>query len=224
MAALRRAATDLTNSVHRPLDVAYAIDRALAASRAEGPLKGRVDPARIGVAGHSFGAYTALAVAGQGSDRVARLRDPRVRAAIVMSPPANRVGAAAFSGIAIPVLLMTGTLDESPIGNSTAADRRKIFPLLTGAEAFLLVLNGGDHMVFSGRGRTASSLPIPGWQGDPAKDAGFQACIKATSLAFLDAFLRGDATAKRWLSSETGARALIGPRDTWEHHPAPSKP
>ena len=62
-------------------------------TEAIGMLKGKLDLKHVGVGGHSFGAHTAMAVAGQGpgntsvaATRVMSLRDDRVIAAIAMSP------------------------------------------------------------------------------------------------------------------------------------------
>ena len=59
--------------------------------REPGALRGRLDLSRVGMAGHSFGAWTTLAVAGEvfvgpGGQEVS-LTDPRVKAAIPMSAP-----------------------------------------------------------------------------------------------------------------------------------------
>ncbi len=62
--------------VNQPRDMSFVITRLLAECSAAG----KIDPSRIAVAGQSDGAETALAVA---YDR--RFRDPRVRAAIVLS-------------------------------------------------------------------------------------------------------------------------------------------
>ena len=89
LGALLSAAT-AANAIARAQDVSFAIDRALA----EPALAGRLRGAGVGVAGHSFGANTALMVAGARFEldgREQRFGDPRVRAAIVLSPPALRV-------------------------------------------------------------------------------------------------------------------------------------
>ena len=94
-------------------------------------MAGRLDLGRIGVAGHSFGAHTALAVAGMllvGPDgRELSLADSRVKAAIIMSPPAPRrpgLAGAIYAPIHIPCLHLTGTRDESPLGLTAVADLR----------------------------------------------------------------------------------------------------
>lgn len=62
-----------------------------------------------------------------------------------------------------------------------------------------MTFEGGDHMIFSGRFRR---------QAHP-KDALFQERIRAGSVAFWDACLRGDARAKDWLE-RGGYAAVLG--------------
>jgi predicted dienelactone hydrolase len=58
VADLRKAAQDPANAVNRPLDVRFAIDQLARAQKEDKLLKGRLDLDRLGMAGHSFGAYT----------------------------------------------------------------------------------------------------------------------------------------------------------------------
>jgi predicted dienelactone hydrolase len=217
----------LSNAVNRPHDVSFAIDRLLELNAKEGPLKGRIDAQKIGIAGHSFGAYTAMAIAGQAFARGVSFRDERVRAAVVMSPPVHQPKATQFKPITIPLLLMTGTLDESPLASGAAAEggsdvdkRRTTFDMLIHSDRYLLIFEGGDHMVFSGRPPGLESVKIPGTGGDAAKDAHFQDFVKASSLRFFDAYLKADQTALHWLSAEDGATALLGKDGTWKHEKA----
>ena len=65
MEAMRQSLKDLRNSINRPLDVRFAIDQMEKMNRDKGPLHGRLDLNIIGMAGHSFGAWTTLAVIGE---------------------------------------------------------------------------------------------------------------------------------------------------------------
>jgi len=207
MGASRRAAADPGNMVNRPRDISFAIDRMERMNGEESPLQGRLDLEHVAVAGHSFGAYTTLAAAGEvftlpGGRQVA-LGDPRVKAAIPMSAPVpNKRGDldAAFGKIVIPCFHMTGTKDDSPIGETTAAERRLPFDHSNASDQFLITFAGGDHMIFSGRPRAL---------GEGARDAVFQNVIKQATVAFWDCYLRGSAEARTWLT-DGGLKATLG--------------
>ena len=190
------AAADPRNARDRALDVRFVLDRLEALNREASPLKGRLDLGAIGMAGHSFGAWTTLAVAGELFGPLGRLSfaDPLVHAGIAMSAPVPRRGAdldQVFGQIKIPILHMTGTLDDSPIGDTKAEERRVPFDHIRGADQYLVTFQGGDHMIFSGRFVGARKR-----QKDPL----FQGLIRQGTTAFWDAYLKGDAKAKSWLA------------------------
>src|SRR5438105_1111385 len=66
--------------VSQPADVRFVIDGLLRLAHGRGPLRGLVDPQRIGAAGHSLGGVTTLGLVANTC-----CRDRRVRAAIVMA-------------------------------------------------------------------------------------------------------------------------------------------
>ncbi len=199
MQAMRKAAANPVNALHRPKDVGFALDEMLRLNAEASPFQGRLDLERIGVAGHSFGAWTTLIVAGElivgpNGNEIMDLSDKRIKAAIPMSAPAPEHEAqrrAAFRRMRVPCLHMTGTEDTSPINDTTAAERRVPFDHARGADQYLLTFAGGDHMVFSGRLRRKR-----------AGDDWMQSLILQTSTAFLDAYLREDAEALAWLREE----------------------
>ncbi|HYG61513.1 MAG TPA: alpha/beta fold hydrolase [Thermoanaerobaculia bacterium] len=203
--SMRAASSDPANSIARPLDVRFTIDRLEALNREASPYKGRLDLEDLGVAGHSFGAYTALAVAGQmfvRGNREMSLADPRVKAVLAMSAPAPArkwQADKSYSRIKVPVLHMTGTRDDSPIGDTRASERRIPFDRISAVDQYLLVLNGGDHMVFSGARRPTASSD---------KDPVFLDLILMSSTAFWDVYLRGDTAARAWLANGGFEKAL----------------
>lgn len=211
MQAMRQAAADPANAINRPLDVRFAIDQMEKMDKEDSPFKGRLDLKNIGMAGHSFGSYTTLAIAGQtfvlprGGEQ--QLDDPRVKAAIPMSSPVPRnkeQHAKAFGSIKIPCLHMTGTEDTSPINDTTAEERLIPFQRAKLADAYLVNFKGGDHMIFSGRGRMR---PKDG-------DARFQELIRQSAIAFWDAYLKGNAKAKSWLGDDF--EKILGADGTFE--------
>jgi predicted dienelactone hydrolase len=214
MPSLREAAIRPENAVNRARDVSFVLDEMARLNGAPGLFQGRVNPERIGLAGHSFGANTALVAAGQvfilpGGQTIGFI-EPRIKAAIPMSAPVPRSRndlERVFGAIAVPCLHMTGTLDDSPIGETIAADRRLPFDHIVGTDQYLVIFNGGDHMIFSGRPRNAG--------GRDEKDTLFQDLVRQSTTAFWDAYLLGDARARSWLSGG-GLASLLGGDGTLE--------
>ncbi|WP_160164483.1 alpha/beta hydrolase family protein [Pedosphaera parvula] len=206
MKALQRSTLNLQNAINRPQDVSFVINQVEKLNKDDKDFKGWLDLARIGMAGHSFGAYTTLAIAGEVFVTLAGERsapDPRVKAAIAMSAPVPRLKSqydVAFSKIKIPCFHMTGTKDNSPIGDTKAEDRRVPFDHINGVDQYLITFEGGDHMIFSGRPRGLA---------DDGKDAIFHKLICENSTAFWDAYLKGDAKAKGWLAAG-GSEKILG--------------
>jgi predicted dienelactone hydrolase len=206
LASMRESIADPQNAVARPLDVRFVLDRLEKLNQGGSPLAHRLDLSRVGMAGHSFGAWTTLVVAGQrigrevASGSAPTYADPRVKAAIAMSAPVPRKREdleSAFAPIHIPILHMTGTLDDSPLGETSAAERRIPYDHIHGADQYLVTFTGGDHMIFSGHLMERSERG--------AKDARFQDLILQGTTAFWDAYLKGDAGAKSWLARGYGA-------------------
>jgi dienelactone hydrolase len=230
LAALRRAA-NARNLVLRAEDVPAVLDALEAWNAAPGhPLAGALDLSRVGMSGHSFGAVTTQAVAGQavagqavagqavagqavaghsGPDGRTPFLDARIGAAVLMSPsvPRNVTAEAAFGRVSLPWLLMTGTRDGSPIGNTTVADRLAVYPALPPGNTFELVLHDAEHSAFGDRA-------LPGERAG-RRNPNHHRAILALSTAFWDAYLRGDATALTWLRSDA-ARSVLEPEDRWQ--------
>jgi predicted dienelactone hydrolase len=207
--AMRRAVADPQNAADRVDDLRFALSRLVAAAAGADPFAGRIDPARIGAAGHSFGAATVLATAGQrflgpaGDERCHA--DPRVAAVLAMSSPRAVTAhpedpARPFAAVAVPCLHLTGTRDDSPLNDTRAAERRLPFDHIRGRDQVLVTFAEGEHMVFAGERRLF---------GDGAHDARIHAAVVRASLAFWNAYLGGDAAAQRWLL-DGGLADLLG--------------
>jgi dienelactone hydrolase len=152
---------DLPN---QPGDIRFVISRVLAASRlGSDPLAGMVDPGAIAVTGHSDGGDTALAVAYD-----PRYRDPRVRAAVILSGaeiPAG--GTFTFPAAGPPLLATQGTADTVNLPSLTQA-----FFEAAGRPKYLLRLLAAEH------------LP-PYTEQQPQLGI-----VERVSLAFLDGYLK----------------------------------
>lgn len=213
MQAVKRAAASPANALARPGDVSFVIDELTRQNKdPKSVLHGRLDLEHLGAAGHSFGGFTVMAIAGQSfRGGTSPLADPRVKAVIQMSAPViggQRVPKENFDGIRMPVFHMTGTKDDSPVGETMAADRRIPYDRMQHAPTCLVVFQGGDHMIFSGR-----------MQQDPQReveDEAFQKLICRSTTAFWDAHLKNNADSRKWLY-DGGFVKLLGPAGTFEH-------
>jgi len=155
---LQAGISDPDNLRNRPKDISFVIDRA----GKEPKLAGIVDMERIGVAGHSFGAYTAMAIGGMAVDlpeaKGVSFRDPRVKDVLPMSPEGSGVmgiGKDSWSDFGSPVLFLTGTKDYGS-GGRAASWRREAFDSVRGVDDYLFTIEGAGHMTFGGPGTSAA--------------------------------------------------------------------
>lgn len=207
MEAMKKAAS-AENFQLRVADVPAVLDQLERWNKDDPALKGRLDLTRVGMSGHSFGAVTTQAVSGQAFPLGKGFTDPRVKAAVVMSPGTPRAGDAkkAFADVKLPWLLLTGTNDTSPIGEQTVETRLAVFPALPAGGKYELVLDKAEHSAFTDR-----ALP-----GDKeARNPNHHKAILAVTTAFWDAYLRGDADARRWLDGD-GPRSVLEKADRWQ--------
>lgn len=169
----------------------------------------RIDGDHLALAGHSMGAWVVQAMAGQRPDgEHAPLIDRRFRAFVAMSstgPSEAALAKAQFGGIGRPLLVITSTADGVPANAAAdfAADQRaRRLSLFTGASAdgrkALLLLDGGDHLLFAGDTRKA-----------PDDMARQDRVARVTSLWWRH-WLLGDARAEKAL-----ARPPLGKADQW---------
>lgn len=195
--ALKKAARDWRAGIDRYEDVEFVIDSVKKLRKGKGLLRGHVDMKRIGFSGHSYGARTTLAVAGEKMGRRGRsFKDKRIKAAIAYSPALARRSKdpeSALSPIDIPLFHMTGTEDATPGLGLTAEDRQKPFAVIASSPQYLLVLEGGDHGVFNGERLRGGPRPT---------DEAQWRIIKGASLAFWQAYLNDDKKARRWLDED----------------------
>lgn len=210
--ALKHAA-NAENLVLRAGDVHATLDalERWTAPASGSPLAGRLDLQRVGMSGHSFGAVTTQAVGGEEfvmrRGEVRRATDPRIRAALMMSPSAPRRGTPteAFGHVEIPWFLMTGTLDASPIGGATPESRLQVFDALPPGNKYELVLEGAEHSAFGDRALPGETHP---------RNPNHHRAILALSTAFWDATLKGDPDARAWLDGP-GPAEILETADRW---------
>ncbi|WP_395698846.1 alpha/beta hydrolase family protein [Aquabacterium sp.] len=183
-----QAATQESEAMARVQDLHFALDQLLG-----GELAPLIDAQRIVAAGHSYGANTTLLAVGARIERDGHelaLRDPRLRAAIVISAPpfyGERAAERVLGAIAVPTLHITATEDviRVPGHYSPASDRVAVFDATGGPDKTLAVFAGGSHSIFTDRAGTGGATLNP-----QVKRA-----TQALSLAFLRRVFDGDGSA-----------------------------
>jgi predicted dienelactone hydrolase len=135
---------------NRPLDVSFLIDTMLAASfDPDGPWFARIDPNRIGVAGHSFGGYTALAMAAgihRPADGIDVAPDPRVRAIAPIAPASSFFADAELAGIDIPVFLLSASEDTT---TPVVPETTRPWDLIEARPLYRADIQGAGHIHFA---------------------------------------------------------------------------
>jgi len=165
-------------------------------------IPGQFDTDRVAVAGHSFGGVIAMAKAGlwvrtpHGGRR--QYRDPRIRGAVIMSGVGqmdDMMAPDAFSGLTVPLIATGGTLDVGNTGGPVIHPwewRMSPYTLAPAGDKYSVVLENGDHYLGGLICRTDR-----GGDDDP-EGAAIDAAL---TLAFLDAYVKGDRAAARFLAT-----------------------
>jgi predicted dienelactone hydrolase len=220
--SIRDAANDPKICADRFYDVAFAVQQ-VEKNELSQVLRGRLDPERIGVSGHSLGGITTQVIAGQDVKGYGQQFSlPKLKGAVILSPSPPRPGfgdsATAFKDMKMPMLSITGTADTPPDKSFPATERRVPFDRTSNVDQWLMVLDGANHFTFSGnleRPRIASLLP--GMEADPRLVENHDK-VKAATLAFWRWTLLDDATAKGQLT--TVLPKVVRPNGSLEYKPA----
>jgi dienelactone hydrolase len=196
----------------RPADIRFMIDRTLDGTA--GNLASLVDADRVGMTGHSFGGWTTLAVTAC---------EPRIGAALPLAPaggssplPAEllRRSLTFEWGRDVPTLFLVAERDSLlPL-----AGMRELFERTHGTKK-MVVLKNADHMHFCDRVEEVHELfrmiPPPGdferiaktvppiTELCPGKHA--YTFVRGLGLAHMDACLKADASAARFLAGDIAA-------------------
>ena len=111
----------------------------------------------IGMAGHSFGSYTVFALCGQDVSKLGddmHFRDDRIKCAIAISPhPVVKNPEQAYDEVNLPMLHITGKLDNSPFGYFDPIQRRIPYDAIKAPNQYLMTFEFADHMVFAAQRR-----------------------------------------------------------------------
>jgi predicted dienelactone hydrolase len=221
MQALHRITQDADAMLGRPKDVSFAIDQAISWNESSPELKGRIDTKKIGMMGHSYGAYTTLVVCGARpihdylipaqnppTGLAGDLSDPRVTFGFPMSPQpigGTYFGEDSYNTINRPLVCLTGPKDDWKTfdGKVMPGERRlEVFKLLPPGEKYFFWLENADHMSFSDGPKAVGPF-----RTGAMPDA--QRISKALMVVSCDYYLKGKKSAAEFIS-EAYVNSLCG--------------
>ncbi len=178
-------------------------------------LKGKMDQKRIGVGGHSYGAFTTQMIGGVLLDmpngpKAQRFNDNRPRALMLLSPQGktqNGLTESSWKKMTRPTMSMTGSNDTGVMGQ-LASWREDPFTYSPPGDKYLVFIDGAFHMSFTGalaqgdNPQLARRPILARLVGRTDQKAIFD-YAKIASIAFWDAYLKTDANAKAYLKSDS---------------------
>ncbi len=201
----------------RPRDLSFVIDTLPELERELPELRGKIDHSAIGVAGHSFGAYVTIQLAGARIDLPDQpdvsFQDLRASAFLAISPQGpGQYGLTVNSWreIYAPVMMITGTEDRGWDGKPVEW-RLEGFERMVKGNKYCLVIRGANHFSFGDRVlvdqvyRHSRGHPIPdasaSAQVTPLLQHRIHQYVKLASLTFWDSYLKRQPFSKQVLSS-----------------------
>jgi predicted dienelactone hydrolase len=198
---------------NRVADVRFVLDEIGRRHAAGAPGWRSARPNALGMSGHSFGAHTTLAMAGQRFPAEDPVREERLAAFVAFSPslPAQGNPIASFAGITRPMLSLTGTRDEDVIGNGSTPERRAaVYDAFPAGRKAMLLLHDADHMTFGGQAGRALWLRRRDVEAARLESQHHRVIAGLTTDWWL-AHLANDAPARARLAQPAG----LGASDRW---------
>ena len=178
-------------------------------------LRSKIDQRRIGVGGHSYGAFTTQMIGGvrvdiPGRPKSQSFADDRPRAFLLLSPQGkseNGLTESSWQNVSRPMMSMTGSNDTG-MGGLLADWRKDPFTYSPPPDKYFVFIDGAFHMSFTGGLAEPQIVQGPRRQliSRLAKGTDQKAVfdyVKIAGIAFWDAYLKDDAQAKAYLKSNS---------------------
>ncbi|MBX9769972.1 MAG: acetylxylan esterase [Candidatus Obscuribacterales bacterium] len=215
------ARKDYKGWIDRCRDLSFVIDSLETLNNEHPLLKGKIDQSRIGIAGHSYGAYTAMLLAGAQLEYIDdypfdKLHDKRIKSALVLSPPGTGqqgLTKDSFKSLTLPTMFMTGSRDKGLSGQPPEW-RIEPFNFCPPGDKYLVFIEGANHFTFAaGRATLVTNQPGPsatilGGTQYPARltskfdQRAILGHIKLASTCFWNAYLKEDPASRAYLASD----------------------
>ncbi|MFQ3594474.1 MAG: hypothetical protein SNJ82_14960, partial [Gemmataceae bacterium] len=169
-------------------------------------LKNKLNKDRIGVSGHSYGACVSMLIGGvtvEANGKTRSYADSRVKCVLPFSAAGTGeygLTKESWKKADTPALYVTGTKDIRP--GHDASWRNEPFDLSPPKNKHLLIIEGANHFSFGGGPMRSGLLG--------RSDDAYGPLVKASSLAFWDAYLKDVPEAKAFLKADSGMVKFAG--------------
>jgi predicted dienelactone hydrolase len=221
--------------IYRPLDVSYLLDVLEQLDRDDPSFALNLN--QVGVVGHSFGGYTALALAGAdlNFDQLQQdcanlddvfnlslllqcralelrhteynLRDKRVKAAIAINPIVSSISGR--DGLSQIQIPVTIVSSSADKVAPALPEQIQPFTWLNAKEKYLVLLAGETHFSAAGQSQKTEPLPLPAALIGPEPKLA-RRYIQALSVAFFETYVAGSKQYRPYLSADY-AQAISQP-------------
>ncbi|MEH6592184.1 MAG: alpha/beta fold hydrolase [Halioglobus sp.] len=169
----------------------------------------KADVSRLGITGHSFGAFSAQQFGGAGTfdpdtEEFLYFPDPAVKAIVAISPPGpmfDTITAGSWQRLSTPNLVATGTWDIQPSFWPDWRMHLMSYDSAPASDKYALVTQGADHFL----GGLICRLEL---EETPQDDA--LTMLRVASTNFLNAYLKGDTAALAFINSATLTEVTAG--------------
>ncbi len=218
------AAPDPKGWENRTRDLAFLVAATGAVEARVPALKGKLDEARVGVGGQSYGAFSAMLLAGTTVDvskkeKAKSFLDPISKAFLLVSPPGKGqqgLTEKSWASVERPLMVVTGTRDPGA-KNQDPSWRLDAYQLSPPGAKYALFIEGASHLSFTGLAAEPGAT-LPRASGKKPLSADEEVAVfkdmRIATLAFWEAYLKDDANSKAFLQSdalmaESGNRAQL---------------
>jgi predicted dienelactone hydrolase len=204
-----------TEHAQRLADVRFALDELTRRQKIPGALYRQANLQAVGLAGHSFGARTTLALAAAPGTRLPGMaHEPRLKAFIALSPA--DLGSETHRSLRGPLLLITGTQDADMVGNGTTPQsRQEPFADALPGNKYLLVLDGADHYTFAGNTVVPPRLARQRPNSAVTRTAAHHQAVQTLTSTFWQAMLNHDPQLQQQAQRLLNNPAGLAPADIW---------
>lgn len=202
----------------RPKDISFLIDSFDELKRQVPPLSERMDETRVGISGHSFGAYVTLLLAGAiveiPGEQSSSFADNRASAFLAMSPQGTGqygLNKQSWSQIKAPVLTVSGSKDQG-WNRQHPSWRLEAFSYMPPGEKYHTLIVGANHFSYGDQkviNRTFQRLLRPksnllniDISRNFVMEERIRSYVRDATITFWDAYLKQENSAKEFLKSE----------------------